>query len=108
LHNLPVKDFVAALKAGEPLFVVDVRTPGETGIYGFRAPAGMVAPLPTLFAPETLDRLPTDRKIVVVCKGGHRAMAAAVGLRQIGFDDVYVLKGGLKALAAHLSPKTAY
>jgi rhodanese-related sulfurtransferase len=108
LHMIPPKDFVAAVKAGEPLYVVDVRTPAESGIYGIHLADGTAAPLNQLFRKETLERLPTDRRIVLVCKGGHRATAGAMGLRQIGFDNVYVLKGGLAALAAYLTPKSAY
>ena len=45
--------------------------------------------------------------IVIVCKSGTRATAAGTALRHIGFNDVYILKGGLKALSAYLDPKVA-
>jgi rhodanese-related sulfurtransferase len=108
LQNLMPEAFVRALGAGEPMLVIDVRTPGETVVYGPRGPQTLTAPLDVLFTPAILDRLPTDRKLVLLCKSGHRATAAAMGLRQIGFTNVYVLKGGLTALAGYLSPKTAY
>ena len=100
-------DFVKAVKAEKKPFVLDVRTEQESTIYGITLADSMSAPMKQVFTKKTLDQLPTDRKIVVACKGGHRATAIAMGLRQIGFKDVFILKGGLAALAKYLTPKTA-
>jgi rhodanese-related sulfurtransferase len=43
--------------------------------------------------------------VVVLCKSGARATAAGTALRHIGFEHVYVLKGGYKALIAYMGPK---
>lgn len=88
-------------------FVLDVRTEQESAIYGITLADSVSVPMKEVFTKETLDQLPTDRKIVVVCKGGHRATAVAMGLRQIGFKDVFILKGGFTAFAKYLTPKTA-
>jgi rhodanese-related sulfurtransferase len=101
-------DFVAAVQEGENLFVLDVRTPAETGIYGITIPGSVVVPMDQVFTPENLARIPIDKKVVVVCKGGHRAVAVATGLRHVGFSNVYVLKNGTEALVDYLNPKTAY
>jgi rhodanese-related sulfurtransferase len=45
--------------------------------------------------------------VVIICKSGTRATAVGTALRHIGFDNVYILKGGLMALSKYLSPKTA-
>ena len=47
------------------------------------------------------DRLPHDRPIVTYCiHSTHRAPAAARALREIGFDNAYVLEGGIVAWQA--------
>ena len=107
LQMIKPDDFVKAMKAERKPFVLDVRTEQETAIYGITAADSLSVPMKQVFTKETLDQLPTDRKIVVTCKGGHRATAVAMGLRQIGFKDVFILKGGFAALANYLTPKTA-
>jgi rhodanese-related sulfurtransferase len=52
-------------------------------------------------------RLPEDKPIVVMCKSGTRATAAATALRTVGFEKTYVLKGGLKGLITYLGTKEA-
>ena len=108
LQQISAPKFIETIKAGENLFVLDVRTTGETGLYGITLKDSLVAPMGKVFTKDTLDQIPTDGKVVVVCKGGTRAMAVAMGLRQIGFKNIFVLKGGFAALTKTLSPKTAY
>ena len=86
---------------------VDIRTPAETGIYSATLPGTLVIPIDELFTEVNLARIPTDKTVVVLCKSGTRAAAAGTALRHIGFDNVYVLKGGFKALAGYMGPKEA-
>jgi rhodanese-related sulfurtransferase len=108
LQMMQVPDFVAAVKNGEKLVVLDTRTPAETGIFVMSTPDTLVIPMNEVFKAENLARIPTEQKLVVVCKAGHRATAVAMALRHIGFEKVFVLKGGAKALVAYLTPKLAY
>ena len=107
LHMISTAAFVKDLKAGK-LFVLDVRTPGETIIYGLTVPGSIAIPMDQVFKPENLSYLPTTGKIVIVCKAGHRAMAVSTALRHIGIKNVYSLKLGIQDLAKYLSPKNAY
>lgn len=107
LHMMKTPDFVKAVKAGQ-LFVLDIRTPGETGIYGITIPGSVAIPMDQLFQADNLARLPTNKKIVIICKAGHRATAVSVALRHIGFTNVYSLKLGIQDLAKYISPKTSY
>lgn len=107
LQMMPVEAFLAAVKAGEPLVVLDVRTPGETGVIGFTFPGCLTVPMDQVFTTEVLDKL-EGRKVVVACQGGHRATAVALALRHVGLDDIWILKGGTAGLAAQLNPKSAY
>jgi len=107
LHMIGNAAFIEHAKAGE-LFILDIRAPGETSIIGINIPETAAIPMNQVFTAESLARLPTDMKIVVVCKAGHRAMAISTALRHIGFDNTYILKSGIQGLAQYLSPKTAY
>jgi len=107
LHMIKTADFVKDVRAGK-LFVIDVRTPGETGIFGITVPESVALPMDQVFKAENLAKLPTNGKIVIVCKAGHRSMAVSTALRHIGFNNVYSLKLGIQDLAKYLTPKTAY
>jgi rhodanese-related sulfurtransferase len=98
LHLMPPEVFVDALKAGEPMIALDIRTPAEMSVFTSFTPGSLAIPMNELFKPENLARLPVEQKIVVICATGTRATAAGTALRHVGFDKVYVLKGGLKAL----------
>ena len=108
LQMMKPEVFVAAMQSEHKPLVLDVRTEKETALIGITAADSLAMPMARVFTKETLDRLPTDRKIVVLCKAGHRATAVAMGLRQIGFEQVFVLKGGLVKLTQYLDPKTAH
>ena len=108
LQMIPTKDFVESVKKGDELFIVDIRTPGETGVYGLNLSNSIATPMNEVFKPENLAKIPATGKVVIVCKAGHRAMAVATGLRHIGFKNVFVLKDGISDVANYLSPKNAY
>ena len=108
LQMIPTKAFVESLKKGDKLFIVDVRTIEEAWIYGMYLPNSLVLSMDEVFKPSNLAKIPTEGKVVIVCKSGKRAMAIATGLRHIGFANVFVLKDGLAGLANYLSPKNVY
>lgn len=107
LHLIKVEAFVDGVKGGREYVALDVRTPAEAGIFTMSLPNSLAIPVNELFNTENLDRLPTDKPVVVVCKSGTRAAAVGTALRHIGFGNVLILKGGLKALTAYLDPKTS-
>jgi rhodanese-related sulfurtransferase len=104
LHLIKPDAFLDKVKAKEPLVVLDVRTPAETDVYGVTLPGALMIPINELFTPANLARIPTDKTVVVLCLSGARATAAGTALRHIGFENVYILKGGYKALVAYLDP----
>ena len=105
MHLMKPDAFVNKVIGKEPLVVLDVRTPAETAVYGSTLPGTLVIPLNELFTEANLARIPTDKTVVVLCMSGTRAAATGTALRHIGFDNVYVLKGGFKALAGYMGPK---
>ncbi len=108
LQFIKMPEFVKNVLTGQKMYILDVRTPNETGMYGLTVPGSHAIPMNQVFKPETLANIPTDQKVVVACVAGHRAMAIATALRHIGFKNVYVLIPGTKGLANHLTPKNAY
>ena len=107
LHLIKPQVLVERLKKGHKVVAIDVRTERESSLFTMALPQSMVIPMNKLFQPENLSRLPTDKPIVIVCKSGIRATAAGTALRHIGFENVYILKGGFKALNGYLGPKEA-
>lgn len=107
LHLMKPDAFLNKIKAKEPLVSLDVRTPAEIGVFTSILPGSLMIPMNELFTEANLARIPTDKTVVVLCKSGTRATAAGTALRHIGFEKVYVLKGGFKALIAYMGPKEA-
>jgi len=55
-------------------------------------------PRGVLYGAVKKGKIKPDQRIVTVCRTGHRALLAAATLKKwYKFDNVYVLKGGMKA-----------
>jgi rhodanese-related sulfurtransferase len=87
------------IKKKEDFVILDVRTPQEQSITGITWKNTLNIPMHEVFKPENLNRLPKDKKVVVVCHSGDRAAAVVTGLRAIGFNNAYQFRGGIKELA---------
>lgn len=82
--------------------IVDIRAPGsfDKG----RIPQSRNIPVKDF---ETrLEKEPKDKPIIVVCDRGQLAVGAAAKLRESGFTQVSVLKGGLSAWVGADLPTT--
>lgn len=108
LHCIQPETLLSWLSQGEPVTGLDIRTPAETAIFGLAIPGHLSIPLSELFTPGNLDRIPRDRKLILLCQSGIRAGMAASALRQLGYAEVYVLGGGYQGLSRYLDPGTAY
>ena len=80
-------------KYQEGVLFLDVRTQEEWDEFHIRG--SRLIPLAEL--PDRLGELPRDRKIVVVCRSGHRSLSAVNLLQQAGFTRLSSLAGGLQA-----------
>jgi rhodanese-related sulfurtransferase len=87
------------IKKKEDFVILDVRTPQEQSITGITWKNTLDIPMHEVFKPENLNKLPKDKKIVVICHSGDRAAAVVTGLRAVGFNNAYQFKGGIKELA---------
>lgn len=45
--------------------------------------------------PNSLDRIPKDHTLVIMCHGGVRSFSVAKYLQRNGFPKIYNLKGGI-------------
>lgn len=94
------------LAKNETFYVLDVRTPAEQAFVGITFNNTLHIPMNEVFKKENLKKLPKDKKIVVVCHSGTRAAPTTLALRMIGFGNAVMLRGGISALAASVTPKT--
>lgn len=73
--------------------LLDVREPAEFDICHIEnsrlLPMGQVA--------ASIDDLPRDKDIIVICHHGMRSHSIAMYLEQLGFDKVINLSGGIDA-----------
>ena len=85
LHLIPPDVFIGKVKAEEPLVVLDIRTPAETGIYSVTLPGSLRIPMSELFTETGLAQIPADKTVVVLCISGTRA--AAYRVRQCLYSE---------------------
>lgn len=97
--EINAKQLFEMLKKNEGFIVLDVRTPQEMDVIGITLKNTLRIPLHELFRAENLKKLPSDKKIVVICHTGARSVAATTALRAAGFVNAYTFKGGTIELA---------
>ena len=96
IEEVAVTDAVAG---AEHVVLLDVRNADEWA--AGHAPSARWVPLPEL--ESVRFQLPMNRRIVCVCRSGHRSARATADLVQMGFDAVNMV-GGMKAWAAQGLP----
>jgi sulfur-carrier protein adenylyltransferase/sulfurtransferase len=97
--ELTPAELVEKLDRGEPLMLLDVREDPEWRIG--RIQGATLVPLRQV--PDSLDRMPRDREIVVYCHHGRRSRAAAEHLAAQGFR-VSNLTGGIDRWSREVDP----
>lgn len=99
-------DLMKMIRDGEKFTILDARTPGEMGIIGMKLPNTLEIPMHEVFKEENLKRLPTDEKLILLCHSGSRVTMMAAGLLMLGFNNIVILKGGIKAVAVAVGSDT--
>ncbi len=94
-RDITSEDARAYMRAHRPeeFTLLDVRQPGE--YERAHIPGARLIPLPQLS--DRLDELERDKPVIAYCAVGGRSRAAAEMLKGRGFEEVYSLKGGIKA-----------
>jgi len=96
IPQITAGDLRGAIDRGEPMHVVDVRTPAEFRgghvDHAVNIPAGEI--------PARAGELPRDAPIVTICEGGYRSSLAASLLAQEGIAPLANVTGGMAAYRA--------
>ncbi len=80
----------------DDLLILDVREPRErTGRLG-KIPGSVNIPLGELKSGIARLELPKDAPIVVLCRTQNRSQEAYRQLQEMGYEDLYVLQGGMQ------------
>ncbi|WP_437564896.1 rhodanese-like domain-containing protein [Sorangium sp. So ce542] len=100
VQQISVKELFLKLKAGEPVVLLDVRTPGEHEIAAL--PGSTLIPLTELAERADEVGAPDGALIVAYCHHGVRSLSAAVILEKLGHARVASLQGGIDAWSVHI------
>ena len=84
--------------AGEDVAILDVREEWERDICSLDT----IIAIPLNELPQSFEKLPKDRALVVLCHHGMRSLRAAGWLRANGFDNAVNLAGGIDAWAKQI------
>ena len=84
--------------------LVDVREPSEYDIC--RIDSSTLIPLGKIedMKPENLTTISKSDQIILHCKAGVRSLKAAKALKQMGFEDVKSMAGGIEAWSERIDP----
>jgi molybdopterin/thiamine biosynthesis adenylyltransferase/rhodanese-related sulfurtransferase len=103
LPAMTVHELKELRDAGDNHFLLDVREPHEQSIC--RIQGATLIPLGEL--ENRTGELPKDKRILVHCKSGGRSARAVSRLRELGFNDVWNISGGIIAWAREIDPSMA-
>jgi rhodanese-related sulfurtransferase len=96
VEELTVNELQAKLEANEPLLLIDVREKDELVQQGKIVKALAISK--GVLECQIEDVAPTgDETIVLYCRSGNRSLIAGASLKQMGYEEVYSLKGGFTA-----------
>ncbi|MGW1075440.1 ThiF family adenylyltransferase [Streptomyces sp. NPDC002537] len=98
--TIPAEELKALLDSGEPVTLVDVREPDE---YAFaHLPGSLLIPKGEFMDGDAAERLPKDRRTVLLCRVGIRSAEALAVLKRSGHPDAVHLGGGILAWAERI------
>jgi adenylyltransferase/sulfurtransferase len=100
VQQITVRELSRKLKAGEPVYLLDVRSRSEHEIAAL--PGSTLIPLDELT--QRADEIePEDGALVVAyCHHGVRSLSAAAILEKLGCARVASLQGGIDAWSLHI------
>jgi len=99
--GISVHELQQRLQGNGSIVLVDVREPFEYDIA--RIEGAKLVPLRELSA--SLEEIPREEEVVVMCKSGARSAKAVEFLREAGFERVFNLTGGIDAWAEQIDPE---
>lgn len=100
VQQISVRELFHKRKNGEPLYLVDVRTPSEHALAAL--PDSILIPLDELTHRADEIAPPEGALVVIYCHHGVRSLSAAAILGELGHRDVASLRGGIDAWSLHV------
>ena len=98
-----LNDWLSERDAGARDFVlVDVREPNEYEIN--RIPGAVLIPKGEFLSGEALEKLPSDKQVVLHCKTGGRSAEALALVKGAGYSDAVHVGGGVSAWVNQIDP----
>jgi len=91
------------LAAANDALIVDVREPEEFA----RGHIANARSLPLRHLVERADEIPRDRTTMIMCRSGRRSIRALHMLMDMGYEDVWGLRGGILSWRAEGLPVSA-
>jgi len=104
IEELSPMQLASELECGDVL-LVDIREPDERQLAGLiaggvSAPRGMLEFYADPASPYHREEFERDRRIVLYCASGGRSALATDALRELGYDRVAHLCGGIREWSA--------
>ncbi|MCX7570913.1 MBL fold metallo-hydrolase [Tumebacillus sp. DT12] len=100
------------LEQGEPLVLLDVRSPQEIAEWKIQTEPGLLVNIPYAAFEQgdasAWQDLPKGKKIAVICRRGRTAKLAADVLAEHGDYDLYVLERGMQGWSQFYHPVTVH
>jgi sulfur-carrier protein adenylyltransferase/sulfurtransferase len=90
------------LDRGDDIFLIDVREPNEYEIVSI--PGATLIPKDQFLTGVALEKLPSDKKIVLHCKSGARSAECLAIVKGAGYADAVHVGGGVLAWVSQVDP----
>lgn len=99
MKEISVQELKKMIDNQEDFQLIDVR---ETFEYEMSNLSGLNIPLAGLLLEA--DQISKDKPVIMQCRSGARSAAALNQLEQLGYTNLYNLKGGILAWKAEFEP----
>jgi rhodanese-related sulfurtransferase len=99
MKEITISEFTQLIEKSADYQLIDVREPFE---YDIVQMGGELIPMGSLI--ENKDKISKDRMVIFQCKSGGRSANVTRYFEQMGYDNVYNLKGGILAYIAEVAP----
>ncbi len=100
MKTIAVLELKDKIEQGEAFQLIDVREDWEVeaaSINGEHIPMSEI--------PNELDKIATDKPVIIHCRSGKRSGMIVEYLEKNGFDNVYNLTGGIQAWKNEIDPE---
>lgn len=99
MKEISVQELKEKQDKGEDFQIIDVREDFE---YEMSNLGGELIPLGGILIEA--DKVDKTKPVVVMCRSGKRSAAAIMQLEQLGYTNLYNLRGGILAWADEIDP----